>query len=127
MRRAARVGGFTIVELLVAVTVLAIGVLAVASGVMFSTRNLNRSRLATQASIQGVSKLEELLSYANATSPLCLSPKFASSVTPVVSNNVSLTWTVPATGVLRTVQVFATYRLAVTGQRTDILTARVVC
>ncbi|PKL93088.1 MAG: type IV pilus modification protein PilV, partial [Gemmatimonadetes bacterium HGW-Gemmatimonadetes-1] len=31
MRSAARVGGFTIVELLVAVTVLAIGVLAVAS------------------------------------------------------------------------------------------------
>lgn len=127
MRRVARVGGFTIVELLVAVTVLAIGVLAVASGVMFSTRNLNRSRLATQASIQGVSKLDELFSYANATSPLCLSPNFTSSVTPQVSNNVSLTWTVPATGGLRTVRVFATYRLAVTGQRTDTLTAMVVC
>lgn len=127
MTKHARVGGFTIVELLVAITVLAIGVLAVASGVMFSTRNLNRSRLATQASIQGVSKLDELFSYANATSPLCLSPKFTSSVTPVVSNNVSLTWTVPATGVLRTVQVFAQYRLAGTGQRTDTLTARIVC
>lgn len=127
MTRHARVGGFTIVELLVAVTVLAIGVLAVASGVIFSTRNLNRSRLATQASIQGVSKLDELFSYAHTTSPACLSPKFISSVTPVVSNNVSLTWTVPATGVLRTVRVFAQYRLAGTGQRTDTLMARIVC
>lgn len=119
--------GFTIVELLVSITILALGVLAVAAGTVYTTRNLSRSRLATVAAAQGTSKLDELLSYARATSPPCGAANFASSVTPVIATGVTLTWTVPPTGSLRTIQVRAQYRLARTGLRTDTLTARVAC
>lgn len=124
---ASRRQGFTIVELLVSITILAIGVLAVAAGAIFTTRNLNRSRLATVAAAQGASKLDELLSYANATSPPCTASNFASSSTPVTTSGVTLTWTVPSSGSLRSIQIRAQYRLARSGLRTDTLTARVAC
>jgi prepilin-type N-terminal cleavage/methylation domain-containing protein len=119
--------GFTIVELLVAIVILTIGVLAIGSGAMASTRNLHRSRLATVAATQAQGKMDELLSYAAATSPSCGATKFASSTTPVTTSQVTLSWNVPTGGVLRTVRVFARYRLAGTGLRTDTLVASVAC
>lgn len=120
--------GFTIVELLVAIVILTIGVLAIGSGAMASTRNLHRSRLATVAATQAQGKMDELLSYAAATSPPCNSLSgFTSSVSPVTTNQVALSWNVPANGTLRTVRVFARYRLAGTGLRTDTLLATVAC
>lgn len=119
--------GFTIVELLVAIVILTIGVLAIGSGAMASTRNLHRSRLATVAATQAQGKMDELLSYAAATVPSCGATKFASSTTPVTSSQVTLSWNVPTSGVLRTVRVFARYRLAGTGLRTDTLVASVAC
>lgn len=119
--------GFTIVELLVAIVILTIGVLAIGSGAMASTRNLHRSRLATVAATQAQGKMDELLSHAAAAVPACTDSDFTSSVTPVTTNQVSLSWSVPATGSLRTVRVFARYRLAGTGLRTDTLVASVAC
>jgi prepilin-type N-terminal cleavage/methylation domain-containing protein len=119
--------GFTIVELLVAIVILTIGVLAIGSGAMYSTRNLHRSRLATVAANQAQGKMDELLTYAEAHITPCASSKFASSVSPVTTNNVQLSWNVPANGALRTVRVFARYRLAGTGLRTDTLVASVAC
>ncbi len=125
--KAPRTRGFTLVEVLVSITILALGVLAVAAGAIYTTRNLSRSRLATVAAAQGASKLDELLSYARATSPPCTAANFASSVTPVTTRGVTLSWTVPTTGLLRTIQIRAQYRLARTGLRTDTLTARIAC
>ena len=119
--------GFTIVELLVAITILTIGVLAIGSGAMASTRNLHRSRLATVAATQAQGKMDELLSYAAATTIPCTASNFTSSVSPITTSQVALSWSVPATGVLRTVRVFARYRLAGTGLRTDTLVASVAC
>lgn len=119
--------GFTIVELLVAIVILTIGVLAIGSGAMYSTRNLHRSRLATVAATQAQGKMDELLAYSSATVPSCTSVSFASSVTPVTASQVTLSWNVPNSGVLRTVRVFARYRLAGTGLRTDTLMASVAC
>ena len=119
--------GFTIVELLVAIVILTIGVLAIGSGAMSSTRNLHRSRLATLAATQAQGKMDELLSYAAATTMPCTAGNFISSVSPVTTNQVALSWTVPASGALRTVRVFARYRLANTGLRTDTLLATVAC
>jgi prepilin-type N-terminal cleavage/methylation domain-containing protein len=119
--------GFTIIEMLVAITILAVGVLAVASSTIFTTRNLHRSRLATVASVQATSKLDELIGYAAATSPPCTSTRFASSSAPVTASGVTLTWTVPGSGPLRTVQVFARYRLSAVGERVDTIIARIAC
>ncbi|MES2124188.1 MAG: prepilin-type N-terminal cleavage/methylation domain-containing protein [Gemmatimonadota bacterium] len=120
-------GGFTLVELLVAILILTGGLLAMAGGSMITTRDLQRSRMATFASGLTTAKMDELLSYANATSPACLSTNFASSTSAVVSNNVSLTWNVPASGTLRTVRVFAAYKLSKGVAKTDTLTGRVAC
>lgn len=120
--------GFTIVELIVAIVILSVGVLAIGSGAMFSTRNLHRSRLATVAATQAQGKMDELLSYAAATSPPCnVLSGFASSVSPVTTSQVTLSWNVPTSGALRTVRVFARYRLAGSGLRTDTLVASVAC
>ncbi len=119
--------GFTIIEMLVSITILAIGVLAVASSTIFTTRNLHRSRLATVASVQATSKLDELIGYSMATSPPCGSPNFASSTTPVTVSGVQLTWTVPGSGPLRTIQVFAQYRVSASAARVDTITARIAC
>ena len=119
--------GFTIVELLVAIVILTIGVMAIGSGAMFSTRNLHRSRLATVAATQIAGKMDELLAYAEATAVPCTDTKFASSTTPVTTSQVTLSWNVPTSGVLRTVRVFGRYRLAGTGLRTDTLVASVAC
>ena len=119
--------GFTIVELLVAIVILTIGVLAIGSGAMASTRNLHRSRLATVAATQAQGKMDELLSYAAATTIPCSASNFASSVSPITSSQVALSWNVPTSGTLRTVRVFARYRLAGTGLRTDTIVASVAC
>ena len=119
--------GFTIVELLVAIVILTIGVLAIGSGAMASTRNLHRSRLATVAATQAQGKMDELLSYAAATTIPCSASNFASSVSPITSSQVALSWNVPTSETLRTVRVFARYRLAGTGLRTDTLVASVAC
>lgn len=120
-------GGFTIIEMLVSITILAVGVLAVASSTIFTTRNLHRSRLATVASVQATSKLDELIGYAQATAIRCSSSRFASSTAPVTAGGVTLTWRVAASGPLRAVQVFAQYRLSALGVRVDTITARVAC
>ncbi|MEO5799493.1 MAG: prepilin-type N-terminal cleavage/methylation domain-containing protein [Gemmatimonadales bacterium] len=120
-------GGFTLVELLVAIVILTSGILAVAGGSMMTTRNLQRSKVSTFASGLTTAKLDELLSYANATSPACTAGTFASSTSAQVTNRISVTWTVPTTGTLRTVRVFATYKLSKGLAKTDTLTGRVAC
>ena len=79
MKRADRRGGFTLVELLVAIVILTSGILAVAGGSIVTTRNLQRSKISTLASGLTTAKLDELLSYASATSPACTAGTFASS------------------------------------------------
>lgn len=119
--------GFTLVELLVAIVILTGGLLAMVGGSMITTRDLQRSRMATFASGLTTAKLDELLSYAGATSPACGSLNFASSSAAVVTNFVSLTWNVPTTGTLRTVRVFAAYKLSKGVAKIDTLTGRVAC
>lgn len=119
--------GFTLVELLVAIVILTSGILAVAGGSLMTTRNLQRSRMATLAAGLTTAKLDELLSYAGATSPACSAENFASSTSPAISNRVSLTWNVPTSGTLRTVRVFASYQLSKGITRIDTLTGRVAC
>lgn len=119
--------GFTLVELLVAIVILTSGILAVAGGSMMTTRNLQRSKISTLAAGLTTAKLDELISYASATSPACTAGTFASSSSAQVTNRVSVTWNVPATGALRTVRVFASYKLSKGATKVDTLTAKVAC
>ena len=110
-----------------AIVILTSGILAVAGGSIVTTRNLQRSKISTLASGLTTAKLDELLSYASATSPACTAGTFASSTSAQVTNRVSVTWNVPATGSLRTVRVYASYALSKGATKVDTLTGRVAC
>ena len=127
MTQRSRTSGFTLIELLIAIVMLSIGLLAVAGGAVYTTRDLQRSRMSTIASGLTTGKLDELLGYASETSTRCTSSRFASSAAAVVTNKVSLTWTVPSGGTLRTVLVVASYKLTRGVTKVDTLTARVAC
>lgn len=60
MRRMKRSEGFSVVEILVAVVVFAIGVMGLAGLIPLATRNLNRSAGTTSAHTLAQGKLEEL-------------------------------------------------------------------
>jgi len=119
--------GFTIIEVLVAVTVLAIGTLVIAGGALGVTRQLVRSRGATAGVAQAQAKAEELRALSMSTSPGCTNALFASSSSPVTSNGITLSWIVPATGSQRTIQVISSYSLGRNQTHTDTLTSYVAC
>lgn len=119
--------GFSLVELLVAIVVLATGVLAMAGGSLIVTRDLHRSRMTTLAGSRAVGKIDELASYATATSPTCTSANFTSSASAQTANGVTMSWVVSNAGPLRTIRVITSYPLAAGRSKTDTLTASVTC
>jgi type IV pilus assembly protein PilV len=60
MRRVRRQDGFTLIELMIALTVLVIGLLGVLGIIMVSLKNSSFSRHGTEAAILAEDKLEEL-------------------------------------------------------------------
>jgi prepilin-type N-terminal cleavage/methylation domain-containing protein len=70
MKRPSR-GGFTIVEVLIAIVMLSIGVLAMASSSGAITRMMNFGRMKTNATAIGQSVLDSLRYEAQATTPKC--------------------------------------------------------
>lgn len=120
--------GFTIIEVMVAVMVLAIGVLALASSSGFVSRMLSRGRISTLAAQAAVDQIERLRTYALATDPTCTHASFAGSPSaqPRQNNRVLLEWTVSPNGKVRDVQVSATYNTA-RGPRTEIIRTRILC
>lgn len=103
--------GFTMVELMIAIVVLTIGVIALAGTSGFVTRQIGRSRLATIATEVGTRRLEllKLAAAPNGATAACASPSFASSGAPVTAQGVTESWTVTTAGTLRTATVTVTY------------------
>jgi prepilin-type N-terminal cleavage/methylation domain-containing protein len=102
--------GFTMVELMIAVVVLAIGVTALAGTSGFVTRTIGRSRLATIATEVGTRRLELL---ANGG--------------PVTAQGVTESWTVVAAGTLRTATVTVTYPRGAGGISTQTFQTVIGC
>ena len=119
--------GFSLVELLVSIVVLSTGVLLLAGGSVFVTRNLTRARMNTVAGAMAQAKADELRAVAAVGAPACLSPLFAGSSSPTTSAGVTLWWTVSPGLSMRTVRVMTSYRVNPTVTRTDTLTTRVPC
>ena len=120
-------GGFSLIEVLVAITLLATGLLVLAGGSLGVTRDLVRARKSTAAAALANAKLDQLRNAAASTNPACTSSQFASSGSAVVANGVSMTWSVSTSGVLRTVQVISTYSLPRGRTAVDTLTGLVGC
>jgi prepilin-type N-terminal cleavage/methylation domain-containing protein len=123
----AREAGFSLVEVLVAIVVLSVGMMMLAGGSLFVTRDLVRSRQATVASGLAQAQMDDLRARAAATVPRCLSAQFTSSVSPSTTSGVTISWVVPATGVNRVVRVITSYNLGRGRVRADTLAANVAC
>lgn len=117
--------GFTLVEVLMAVVVLGIGVVALAGSSATVTRMIGRGKHETRAAQVAARRLETLRSAALATTPRCSNAAFASGG-PAVTDKVTENWVVTPAGTLRTVTVTVTHATA-RGTHTDVLTTIIDC
>jgi prepilin-type N-terminal cleavage/methylation domain-containing protein len=117
--------GFTLVEVLVAIVVLGIGIVALVGSSAMVTRMIGRGKVETRAAQVASRRLETLRLAAHSTSPRCTAAGFANGG-PVTTSNVTESWVVPAVGKVRTVQVNVSYR-TVQGARTASLQTRIEC
>ena len=116
-------GGFTVIEVLIAVVVLAIGIVALVGSSASSTRMIGRGRSATRAVQAATERMEILRAEAYRTTPDCtaLAAGSDSAATGVVTS-----WTITGTGDPRTIRVVSSYR--VPGRlRADTLTTQIRC
>jgi prepilin-type N-terminal cleavage/methylation domain-containing protein len=116
--------GFTITEVMIAMVILALGVLALVGGSAAATRMLSQGQRTTNAAAVAGSRLERLRRAANATSPRCASGNFASGT--ATTNGVAEAWTVPTSGSFRVVLEVVTYK-KYNGTITDTLASVVNC
>jgi type IV pilus assembly protein PilV len=103
-------GGFTLVELLVAMVVLGIGITALVGTSALVTRQIGRGRIVTVANQLANQKLDELRRAAAIKSGgnHCTNAAFASGSSGP-TRSVTLNWTVGASGAARNVTVTASY------------------
>ena len=117
--------GFTLVEVLIAVTVLSVGIIALAGNAAMATRMIGRGKSDTQAAQLATLKADSLRARAYATDPRCTA---LVNGTSTASEHVTLSWTVtvPATGVGRNLTVSAAYKTP-RGTHTEVLTTYIEC
>ncbi len=115
--------GFTIVEVLVAVMILGVGVVALAGSSAMVTRMIGRGKVDTRAAQLATQQVEALRLVAYSTTPRCTA--LANGALPA-SGNVTISWTVAVNGTGRTLTVTATYA-TVAGTRTQTLTTYIEC
>lgn len=94
--------GFTLAEVLVAVMILSVGLLAIAASSGSVYRMLGYGKLSTQAAHIASTRLELLRRAANNTTPRCTG---LAGGTDTVTEGIIETWTVSGTGLTRAVIV----------------------
>jgi Tfp pilus assembly protein PilV len=115
----------TLVEVLVALIVLGVGVLALSGSSSTITRMIGRGKQETHAAMAASRRVEMLRQAAYSTSPRCTAPEFASGG-PVIEDVLAQSWTVPSTGLVRRVRVTVSY-FTVHGIRSVVLETAVAC
>lgn len=119
-----RDSGFTLVEVLVAIVVLSVGLIALVGSMAMVTRMINRGKVETRVAQAASRRMEALRLAAQSTSPRCTSGAFASG--GAANNGLTEAWVVQAVGKVRAVQVKVTYP-TVRGPRTASLQSRIEC
>jgi prepilin-type N-terminal cleavage/methylation domain-containing protein len=117
--------GLTLIEVLIAIVVLGIGIVALAGGSAMATRMIGRGKIETRAASVSASRVESLRLAAASTNPRCTGAQFASGG-PVIHNGVSESWITPGSGKLRRIRISVTY-LTVRGTRSAILQTDIEC
>ena len=117
--------GFTLVEVLVAIVVMAVGVIALAGSTAMVTRMIGRGKVDTRVAQVASRRIETLRLLAASTTPRCTAGTFTNGG-PLSADNITETWTVPGAGKVRTIQVNVSYR-TVRGPRTASVVTRIEC
>ncbi len=117
--------GLTLTEVLVAIVVLGVGVLALVGTSGTVTRMIGRGKIETRAAQAASRRMETLRVAAYGTSPRCIDPGFASGG-PLLSGGMTESWLVPPTGRVRQVRVTVTY-LTARGSREAMLETALTC
>lgn len=120
-------GGFSLIETLVALVILALGLFAMAATSAAVTTTLTGSRMATIATQLANQRAEVLRATARATVPACAAGTFSSSGAPITTQGVTLSWRVATTGAIRPVSVITQYPIGRGRTRTDTLRTLISC
>lgn len=99
--------GFTLAEVMVAVMILSVGLLAIAASSGSVYRMLGYGKLSTKVAHIASSRMEILRREANRTTPRCSSPGMVSGIDTVEAGVIER-WTVTGTGLSRSVLVVVT-------------------
>jgi type IV pilus modification protein PilV len=117
--------GFTIVEVLIAIIMLTVGVLALASSSASTTRMLSFGQMKTDASAIAQSVLDSLRYTAAATSPKCTALASGSQTTPP-KRGFTTSWTVTTLGDQRNISVGVAYRVG-PQNKSETVTSSIFC
>jgi prepilin-type N-terminal cleavage/methylation domain-containing protein len=117
--------GWTLVEVLVALVVLGIGILALTGSSAMVNRMIGRGKVETHAALLAARRVEMLRLAARSTSPRCASASFASGG-PVMVEGLTQSWSVAPEGQVRRVRVSVSY-LTIRGSRSAVLETKIEC
>jgi prepilin-type N-terminal cleavage/methylation domain-containing protein len=116
--------GFTLIEVLIALIVLGIGVLALAGSSAVVNRMIGRGKVETHAAALAAGRLEKLR-LAAAQLPRCGSAVFQSGG-PLWEDGLRESWSVEPAGAVRHVRVRVSY-LTIRGSRSAVLETSIPC
>ncbi len=117
--------GFTIVEVLIAIIMLTIGVLALASSSGSTTRMMSFGRMKTDATAIAQSVLDSLRYVSAATTPKCTALASGNQPTPP-KRGFTTSWTVATAGDSRDITVTVSYRVG-PQSKTETVTSSFFC
>jgi prepilin-type N-terminal cleavage/methylation domain-containing protein len=117
--------GVTLVEVLIALIVLGVGIVALAGSSSMVSRMIGRGKAETHATLVASRRMEMLRSVARSTTPPCTAPSFASGG-PTSADGLTEWWAVPPAGAVRRVRVTVGYR-TVQGSRSAMLETGIEC
>jgi prepilin-type N-terminal cleavage/methylation domain-containing protein len=123
--RSSPTAGLTLIEVLVALVVLCVGILALTGSSSVITRMIGSGKAETHAAMAASQRMETLRLAARAGTARCTSPDFASGG-PIIQDGLTQSWTVSPAGSIRRVRVTVTY-LTVRGIRSAELETAVAC
>jgi prepilin-type N-terminal cleavage/methylation domain-containing protein len=118
--------GFTLIEVMVAIVILSVGLLALASSTANVSRMVGSGKWATVASQVATRRLENIRQVAYSTSPACTSSALVGG-TAAFGSGISESWSVTGSGNVRQVQVAVTYTRAGGRSSTDTVSTMLRC
>jgi len=103
-----KTSGFTLIEVMVAIVILSIGLLALAGATANVSKMVGYGKWATVASQVATRRVETIRQIANSTDPTCTSSAMVSGG-PVTAGSMRESWNISGTGGMRRVLVTVTY------------------